>query len=46
VTLWFKAFHSDQATITGIKVHQMIRKGKYSQLGSQTIFEQFYGRAA
>jgi putative transposase len=42
----FKTFHSSQATITGIEMHQIIHKGKHSQSGSQTIFEQFYGHAA
>jgi putative transposase len=42
----FKGFHSAQATIVGIEIHHMLRKRKHSQSGTQTIFEQFCGRAA
>jgi len=42
----FKAFHSAEATIAGIELHHMLRKGQHMQAGNQSIFEQFYGLAA
>ena len=42
----FKAFYSADATLSGIKLHHMLRKGQHIQSGKQTIFEQFYGLAA
>ncbi|BCA94659.1 hypothetical protein TUM19329_10200 [Legionella antarctica] len=42
----FKAFHSAEATLTGIELHHMLRKGQHKQSANQTIFEQFYGLAA
>ena len=42
----FKAFHSADATLSGIELHHMLRKGQHIQSGKQTIFEQFYGLAA
>ncbi|MFT4060069.1 MAG: hypothetical protein QM652_11050 [Legionella sp.] len=41
-----KAFHSAQATLAGIELHHMLRKGSHGQAGNQSIFEQFYGIAA
>ena len=38
----FKAFHSADATLSGIELHHMLRKGQHIQSGKQTIFEQFY----
>ena len=41
----FKAFHSAEATIAGIELHHMLKKGQHCFANSQTIFEQFYGLA-
>jgi putative transposase len=42
----FKAFHSVEATLAGIELHHMLRKGQHKESAIQTIFEQFYGLAA
>ncbi|HHS8451691.1 TPA: IS6 family transposase [Legionella anisa] len=42
----FKAFHSADATLAGIELHHMLRKGQHNQSANQNIFEQFYGLAA
>src|SRR5437016_13927412 len=42
----FKAFYSAKATLAGIELHHMLKKGQHNQSSSQTIFEQFYGLAA
>jgi putative transposase len=42
----FKAFHSAQATLAGIELHHMLRKGQHVLSSNQTIFEQFNGLAA
>lgn len=42
----FKAFESAQATLSGIELHHMLRKGQHKNSANQTIFEQFYGLAA
>lgn len=42
----FKAFYSAEATLAGIELHHMLRKGQHNQSSNQTIFEQFYGLAA
>ncbi|MGC1183213.1 MAG: hypothetical protein WA877_09880, partial [Legionella sp.] len=42
----FKEVHSAKATLTGIELHHMLRKGQHLQVGKQSIFEQFYGLAA
>lgn len=42
----FKAFHSAEATLAGIELHRMLRKGQHKNAANQTIFEQFYGLAA
>jgi len=42
----FKAFHSASATLAGIELHHMLRKGQHKQSENMTIFEQFYGLAA
>lgn len=42
----FKAFHSAEATLTGIELHHMLRKKQHLQAGNHSIFEQFYGLAA
>ena len=42
----FKAFHSAEATLSGIELHHMLRKHQHTQSSNLTIFEQFYGLAA
>ena len=42
----FKAFHSASATLAGIELHHMLRKGQHRQSANMTVFEQFYGLAA
>lgn len=42
----FKSMASAEATIAGIELHHMLRKGQHKNAGSQTIFQQFYGLAA
>jgi putative transposase len=41
----FKEFHSAAATLAGIELHHMLRKGQHTQSANETIFEQFYGLA-
>ncbi len=41
----FKAFHSAEATIAGIELHHMLRKGQHQQATNLSVFEQFYGLA-
>ena len=38
----FKAFHSARATLAGIELHHMLRKGQHKQAANMTLFEQFY----
>ncbi|WP_418287821.1 IS6 family transposase [Legionella israelensis] len=42
----FKAFHAAEATLIGIELRHMLRKGQHKQSANQTIFEQFYSLAA
>jgi putative transposase len=42
----FKAFHSAKATLAGIELHHMLRKGQHLQAENQAIFEQFHRLAA
>ncbi len=42
----FKAFHSAEATLSGIELHHMLRKNQHKCSASKTVFEQFYGLAA
>jgi putative transposase len=42
----FKAYHSAQATLSGIELHHMLRKKQHQQSDSMTIIEQFYSLAA
>ena len=42
----FKAFHSAEATLSGIELYHMLRKNQHTQSDNQTIFEQFNGLAA
>jgi len=41
----FKAFQSADATLVGIELHHMLKKGQHTQSANQAIFEQFYGLA-
>jgi len=41
----FKAFHSAEATLSGIELHHMLHKKQHALSANQTIFEQFYGLA-
>ena len=42
----FKAFHSAEATLAGIELHHMLRKGQHTLSANESIFEQYYGLAA
>ena len=42
----FKSFHSALATLDGIELHHMIKKGQMKSAKNNTIFEQFYSLAA
>ena len=42
----FKAFHSAEATLSGIELHHMLRKNQHIQSNELSIFEQFYALAA
>ena len=41
----FKAFDCAKATLAGIELHHMLRKGQHMQSANQSIFEQFYNLA-
>ena len=41
----FKSLESAQATIAGIELHLMLKKGQHIKAANETIFEQFYGLA-
>lgn len=38
----FKSFEAANATLAGIELHSMLKKGQYKNSGNMTIFEQFY----
>lgn len=42
----FKAFHSAQATLTGIELYRMLKKGQHVDAKNVAAFEQFYALAA
>ncbi len=42
----FKAFHSVEATLSGIELHHMLRKNQHTNSYELTVFEQFYALAA
>ena len=44
--LGFKTFHSAKATLSGIELHHMLKKGQHINPANMTIFEQFYALAA
>ena len=41
----FKSFEAAQATIAGIELHHMLRKGQHVNAANQAVFEQFYALA-
>lgn len=41
----FKRFQSAEATLAGIELHHMLRKGQHSEAANMSIFEQFYALA-
>lgn len=45
-TLGFKARHSASATLEGIELHHMLRKGQHVDAANKNIFEQFYALVA
>lgn len=44
--LGFKEFNSAKATIAGIELHHMLKKGQHTQAANLPVFEQFYALAA
>lgn len=42
----FKSFDSAKATIAGIELHHMLRKGQHTNAANMTLFEQFQELAA
>jgi putative transposase len=42
----FKAFHSAEATLAGIELYRMLKKGQHVNAKNSTAFEQFYALAA
>lgn len=42
----FKALHSAEATLAGIELYHMLRKGQRRQAANLPVFEQFYALAA
>lgn len=41
----FKSFNSAEATIAGIELHHMLKKGQHKNANSQSVSQQFYGLA-
>lgn len=42
----FKAFHSAEATLSGIELHRMLKKGQHTTAANSPVYEQFYALAA
>lgn len=42
----FKPFESAKATLAGIELHHMLRKGQYADAANMAIYEKFYALAA
>jgi putative transposase len=42
----FKAFHSADATLAGIELYRMLKKGQHVNAKNTFAFEQFYALAA
>ena len=45
-TLGFKSFESAEATIAGIELHRMLKKGQLENAGNTPAWKQFYELAA
>lgn len=45
-TLGFKSFESAEATISGIELHRMLKKGQMKNAGNTPAWKQFYALAA
>jgi putative transposase len=45
-TLGFKSFEAAEATIAGIELHQMLKKGQLLNSGDMPALKQFYELAA
>ena len=45
-TLGFKSFESAEATIYGIELHRMLKKGQMENTGNTPAWKQFYELAA
>ena len=45
-TKGFKSFDSAEATIAGIELHHMLKKGQMEIVGNQPVWRQFYDLAA
>jgi putative transposase len=43
--LGFKTFASAKATLAGIELHHMLRKGQFKEAGNMPVYEQFYALA-
>jgi len=41
----FKAFHSAEATLAGIELHHMLKKGQHAHAANLPVYEQFYALA-
>jgi putative transposase len=41
----FKFFDLAKATLAGIELHRMIKKGQHKDCANRSIFEQFYSLA-
>jgi putative transposase len=41
----FKAFHSAEATLSGIELYRMLKKGQHVNAKNSTAFDQFYALA-
>jgi len=42
----FKTFHSAEATLAGIELYRMLKKGQHVDAKNKAAFEQFYALAA
>ena len=45
-TLGFKSFEAAQATLSGIELHRMLKKGQMKNTGNAPAWKQFYELAA
>ncbi|MGX5056850.1 DDE-type integrase/transposase/recombinase, partial [Enterobacter asburiae] len=45
-TLGFKSFKSAEATIAGIELHRMLKKGQMENAGDTPAWKKFYSLAA